>query len=219
MNKGPKLIAVLVVIFIFGIHLLVFESYQSLFSTFDKNENNYLAISTIKENDEDNNDEDNNDEDNNDDGGFDAKLCNKLYDTEICKKIEEEIKSKEIQSKEIKSSNKKLTKEEIQAEEITNKYLEPVNPPNPPSPVTPPPATTSHVTPPPATNNSPPLANVNTLDENQLIDAIASEISKLKNFDKNSITQALFELTQATAAQGGDVLKNLRQIGTTILQN
>jgi hypothetical protein len=77
MNKGPKLIAVLVVIFIFGIQLLVFESYQSLFPTSDKNDNNYLIISSTKENN-----------DNNDDGEFESKICNKLLDSETCKKIE-----------------------------------------------------------------------------------------------------------------------------------
>ncbi|MGE5633744.1 MAG: hypothetical protein ACM3VV_00795, partial [Deltaproteobacteria bacterium] len=107
MNKGPKLIAVLVVIFIFGIQLLVFESYQSLFPTSDKNDNNYLTFSAKKEKN------DNNDDNNDDDV---SKICNKLLDSETCKKIEEEIKSK----------TKKLTKE-TQEEAITSKYLEPAD--------------------------------------------------------------------------------------------
>jgi hypothetical protein len=40
MNKIAKLIAVLVVFFIFSIQLLVFESYQTLFPTSDENKNN-----------------------------------------------------------------------------------------------------------------------------------------------------------------------------------
>ena len=63
------------------------------------------------------------------------------------------------------------------------------------------------------------LLNLNTLDQNQLIDAISSKISQLQNFDKNKISQALFDLTKSTAAKGGDVMNSLRQIGTKILQN
>jgi hypothetical protein len=63
------------------------------------------------------------------------------------------------------------------------------------------------------------MENINTLDKNQLIDAISSRISQLQNFDKNKITQALLDLTQTTASNGGDVMKNLRLIGTTIIEN
>ena len=270
MNKEPKFIAVLVIVFIFGIQLLVIESYQSLFQTSEANKNNYFTISTIEEDDDDNNDggDDNNDggDDNNDGGDdnnenleFDSEICIKLLDSETCKKMEEEIKSKSEKSPSEKSTSEKLSKEDIQAEEIVNKYLEPVqpsqdqintmeqtnentqtdnfgnvpnditesginsqNPTSIPSSPTPTPTNTTVNTSPIDPSSSTPsfsLANVNTLGQNQLIDAIASEISKLKNFDKNSLTQALFELAQATAAQGGDVMKNLRQIGTTILQN
>ena len=51
------------------------------------------------------------------------------------------------------------------------------------------------------------------------MDAISSKISQLRNFEKNKISQALFDLTQNTAAKGGDVMNSLRQIGTKILQN
>ena len=120
MSKELTLIAVLVVIFIFGIQFLVFESYQS--SLF-KNDN---------DNDDDNN---NNDEDNNNnDREFKVKICEKLLDSETCEKIQEELKSKtkklskeEIQE-ELKSKTKKLSKEEIQEEQIRSKYLEPVDP-------------------------------------------------------------------------------------------
>src|SRR5215204_3792978 len=227
MNKEPTLIAVLVVIFIFGIQLLVIESYQtSLF----KNNND----------DDDNN---NNDDDDNNDGKFEAKICEKLLDSETCKKIEEELKSK----------TKKLTKEEIQAEQIRSRYLEPVDPnqntinnieqtnentqidnsepiqneiiksdsisqnlssPPPSSPSPPSPINTTD-----SSSISLSLLNLNTLDQNQLIDAISSKISQLRNFDKNKISQALFDLTKSTAAKGGDVMNSLRQIGTKILQN
>ena len=63
------------------------------------------------------------------------------------------------------------------------------------------------------------LENLNTLDQNQLIDSISLQISQIRSFDKNKISQALFDLTQGTVAKGGDVMKNLRQIGTIILQN
>src|SRR5215203_2330666 len=102
MNKGPKLIAVLVVIFIFGIQLFVFESYQS--SVFINN----------NDDDDDNNNKKNDDDNNKNDNNvikFKAKVCEKLLDSETCKKIEEELKS----------TTKKLNKEEIRAEEITNK--------------------------------------------------------------------------------------------------
>ncbi|MDF2770290.1 MAG: hypothetical protein K0S91_3128, partial [Nitrososphaeraceae archaeon] len=133
MNKGPKLIAVLVVIFMFSIQLLVFDSYQS--SVFNNNNNN--------DDDDDNN---NNDDDDNNDGEFEAKVCEKLLDSETCKKIADELKS----------STKKLSKEEIQAEQIRSKYLQPSPPPttSPPPPTTsPPPPTTS---PPPPTTSPPP---------------------------------------------------------------
>ena len=256
MNKGPKLIAVLVVVFIFSIQLLVFESDQSLFPSSDKNENNFFTISVFK-----GNNDDNDDDDNNGDGKFESQICGKLLDSETCKKIEEEIKS----------NTKKLTKEEIQAEEIRNKYLEPVepnqdtintieqtnentqignseqmqneiiksdslsqnqaSPPPPPSTATatspppPPPSTATANTPPPSASSSKTpslsLANLNTLDQNQLIDAISSKISQLRNFEKDKITQALSELTKTTATKGGagDVMKSLKQIGTTILKD
>jgi hypothetical protein len=241
MNKEPTLIAVLVVIFIFGIQLLVIESYQtSLF----KNNND----------DDDNN---NNDDDDNNDGKFEAKVCEKLLDSETCKKIEEELKSKtkKLTKEEIQSEQKtkKLTKEEIQAEQIRSRYLEPVDPnqntinnieqtnkntqignsepiqneiiksdPNPQNLSSPPPSSPSPPSPINTTDSSSislSLLNLNTLDQNQLIDAISSKISQLRNFDKNKISQALFDLTKSTAAKGGDVMNSLRQIGTKILQN
>ena len=52
-----------------------------------------------------------------------------------------------------------------------------------------------------------------------IIDAISAKISQLRNFEKNKISQVLIDLTQSTAAKGGDVMKSLRQIGTKILQN
>ena len=216
MNKTPKLIAVLVVIFIFGIQLLVFESYQSLFPTSDKNDNNYLFISSIKENNNNNDDDDEESE---------SVICTKLLDSETCKKIEKEIESK----------TKKLSKEELQAEEITSKYLEPVEPnqdknqasqPTPTSPstttsspsasVTPPP-----LSPPPSSSSTPALSlsNLNTLDQSQLIDAISSKISQLRTFEKTKITQALSMLAATTAAKGGNPIDSLRQIGTTILED
>ena len=211
MNKESKFIAVLVVIFIFSIQLLVFESYQS------KN----------------NNDDD--DDNNNDNVKFDFNTCKKLLDAETCKQIEDN----EII---FNTNTNQLSKEEMQAEEITRKYLEPVDPnqdtntilgqmrsqiiesentqnqgsltpyttPTPPSVTTPAP---------PSSIPSLSLENLNILDQNQLIDAISSKISQLRGFEKNKITQALFELTQGTAAKGGDVMKNLRQIGTTIIQD
>ena len=67
-------------------------------------------------------------------GNLKLKICEKLLDSETCKKIEEELKSKtkklskeEIQE-ELKSKTKKLSKEEIQEEQIRSKYLEPVDP-------------------------------------------------------------------------------------------
>jgi hypothetical protein len=48
------------------------------------------------------------------------------------------------------------------------------------------------------------IINVNALDENQLIDAIALKISEAHNFEKNKITQALNDLTEATPAKGGE---------------
>jgi hypothetical protein len=242
MNKEPTLIAVLVVIFIFGIQLLVIESYQtSLF----KNNND----------DDDNN---NNDDDDNNDGKFEAKVCEKLLDSETCKKIEEELKSKtkKLTKEEIQSEQKtkKLTKEEIQAEQIRSRYLEPVDPnqntinnieqtnkntqignsepiqneiiksdANPQNPSSPPPSSPSPPSPPINTTDSSSISlsllNLNTLDQNQLIDALSSKISQIRNFDKNKISQALFDLTKSTAAKGGDVMNSLRQIGTKILQN
>jgi hypothetical protein len=83
-----------------------------------------------------------------------------------------------------------------------------------PSPSTPSPINTSD-----SSSNSLSLANLNTLDQNQLIDAISSKISQVHNFEKNKITQAILDLTKATAAKGGDAMKNLRQIATIILKN
>ncbi|HEX5187115.1 MAG TPA: hypothetical protein VFV86_09520 [Nitrososphaeraceae archaeon] len=63
------------------------------------------------------------------------------------------------------------------------------------------------------------IENIKTLNKNQLIDAISIKVAELRNFDKNKITQALFDLTQITASKGGDVMKNLRLMGTTIIKN
>src|SRR5215204_6452810 len=239
MNKGPKLIAVLVVIFIFGIQLFVFESYQS--SVFINN-NDDDDDNNNKKNDDNNNNNNNNKKNDDNVIKFKAKVCEKLLDSETCKKIEEELKS----------TTKKLNKEEIRAEEITNKYLEPIDPNKntinniqqtnksiqignpesmqnkivksdansqnlsspPPTPPPSPPINTSD-----SSSNSLSLANLNTLDQNQLIDAISAKLSQLRNFEKNKISQVLIDLTQSTAAKGGDVMNSLRQIGTKILQN
>ena len=219
MNKEFTFIATLVVIFVFSIQFLVFEVYPS---RGDGNDNN----------------------DNNDNIKLDSKTCNILFDSNICKQIEEgKIK---LNINELAKGE--LNNEEIQSEEIIKKYLEspdpnqntlnilgqmrnkilesenqaPVNPyTNPPGPsVTNPPGPS--VTNPPGPSSTTPLLtieNLNILDQSQLIDAISSKISQLRTFDKNKISQALFDLTQATAAKGGDVMKNLRQIGTKILQN
>ena len=242
MNKEPTLIAVLVVIFIFGIQLLVIESYQT---------------SLFKNNDDDDDNNNDDDDDNDNDGKFDAKVCEELLDSETCKKIEEELKSKtkKLTKEEIQAEQKtkKLTKEEIQAEQIRSRYLEPVDPnqntinnieqtnentqignsepiqneiiksdANPQNLSSPPPSSPSPPSPINTTDSSSislSLLNLNTLDQNQLIDAISSKISQLRNFDKNKISQALFDLTKSTAAKGGDVMNSLRQIGTKILQN
>jgi len=227
MNKEFTFIATLVVIFVFSIQFLVFEVYPS---RGDGNDNN----------------------DNNDNIKLDSKTCNRLFDSNICKQIEEgKIK---LNINELAKGE--LNNEEIQSEEIIKKYLEspdpnqntlnilgqmrnkilesenqaPVNPyTNPPGPsVTNPPGPSvtnppgPSVTNPPGPSSTTPLLtieNLNILDQSQLIDAISSKISQLRTFDKNKISQALFDLTQATAAKGGDVMKNLRQIGTKILQN
>jgi hypothetical protein len=86
-----------------------------------------------------------------------------------------------------------------------------------PSPASPPPPPT--INPPDSSTISLSLANLNTLDQNQLIDAISAKLSQLRNFEKNKISQVLIDLTQSTAAKGGDVMNSLRQIGTKILQN
>ncbi|MGH9981407.1 MAG: hypothetical protein ACRD6U_07630, partial [Nitrososphaeraceae archaeon] len=82
-----------------------------------------------------------------------------------------------------------------------------------------PPSTTSTKNTPDSSSISLSLANLNTLDQNQLVDAISSKLSQLRNFEKNKVTQVLIDLTQSTAAKGGDVMNSLRQIGTKILQN
>jgi hypothetical protein len=92
----------------------------------------------------------------------------------------------------------------------------PSSPSPSPSPASPPPPP---INTPESSSISLSLANLNTLDQNQLIDAISLKISQLRNFEKNKISQSLFDLTQSTAAKGGDVMNSLRQIGTKILQN
>ena len=82
-----------------------------------------------------------------------------------------------------------------------------------------PPSTTSTKNTPDSSSISLSLANLNTLDQNQFVDAISSKLSQLRNFEKNNVTQVLIDLTQSTAAKGGDVMNSLRQIGTKILQN
>ena len=269
MLNGRILVAVMMISFLIGIQLLILDSYQTLFPTYNKNENHYFTISA-DENDDDE-DEDAKDDDNKDEDAKDedlaSKICSKLLDSETCKKVVEEITKKDIITK-----PKKLTEEEIKAEAIKNKYLEPatptqdninnleqtneniqtgksevlqneipqpntINPPPPPGPMVsptetnppppgpfvPPTETTSPPPPPgpmiPPSNSSNSGVDLNTLDENELINAISFTISQVHNFDKNKITQALFELTASTKAKGGDVLKSLRQIGTIILEN
>ena len=247
MLTGRILAAVMIISFLICIQLLVLDSYQTLFPAYNKNENNYFTIS-VDENDDDK-DEDANDDDNDKDEDaktedLESKICNKLLDSETCKKIVEELTKKDIKIK-----PKKLTAEETQAEAIKNKYLEPAAPAQnninnleqtnentqpgnsevlqneitPPETITPPPSAATAPPPPapfvPPTTSSNSAVDLNTLDENQLIDTISLTISQANNFDKNKITQALFDLTASTKAKGGDILKSLRQIGTIILEN
>jgi hypothetical protein len=82
--------------------LLVFENEQQISQIFDSGNTNVFEVLASKEEEEED--------------SLEAKICNKLFDSETCEKIEVDTPVED----------KELTEEEIKAEAIINRYLEPV---------------------------------------------------------------------------------------------
>ncbi len=82
--------------------LLVFENEQQISQIFDSGNTDNFKVWASKQEEEEEED------------SLEAKICNKLFDSETCENIEGDKPDKE------------LTEEEIKAEAIINRYLEPV---------------------------------------------------------------------------------------------
>lgn len=172
MNKRIQLIAFLLVIFLFNIQLLMFDSYQSIFPNLENNNYDFDESEIVEKND------------------------NKEEDTKYTKedtqnKIVEPYNSdKTMITNEIVKSNSHTQNQSSHSSLSTN-----------------------------IPNSSSTSVNLNTLDQNQLIDMISLEISQAHNIEKNKIKQALIDLTESTQAKRGDVMKSLRQIATLIIKD
>jgi hypothetical protein len=193
MNKIAKLIAVLVVFFIFSIQLLVFESYQTLFPTSDENKNNDF---------DDSEEEQSTDEEDEPRYG-EEQVQSKTPESYKPRYGEEQVQSKTPES--YKPQNNIIENEILKSNNNSQKQFSPSPSPSPPL----------------KTLNAPSKSsiNLNALDQNQLIDMISLKISQTHNVEKNKITQALIDETEKTKSKGGDVMKTLRQIATIIIKN
>ena len=64
-----------------------------------------------------------------------------------------------------------------------------------------------------------PQQNLNNLDQQQLVDLIATEISTANNIDKNKVMQAVNDLSESTKAKGGNVIESLQKIAGLVLND
>ena len=74
----------------------------------------------------------------------------------------------------------------------------------------------------PPVNNPPVSTNtqsLNNLNQVQLVDLIASEISNANNIDNNKVIQAVNDLSESTKANGGNVIESLKKIAGTVLND
>ena len=189
MNKIAKLIAVLVVFFIFSIQLLFFESYQTLFPTSDENQNN----------DFDDSEEEQSADEEDEPGYGKEQIQSKTSESYKPGYGKEQIQSKTSES--FKPQNNIIENEILKSNNNSQKQFSP----SPPLNALNAPGKSS--------------INLNALDQNQLIDMISLKISQAHNVEKNKITQALIDETEKTKSKGGDVMKTLRQIATIIIKN
>ncbi len=195
MNKIAKLIAVLVVFFIFSIQLLIFESYQTLFPTSEDNENN----------DFDDSEEEQSPDEENEPGYGKEQVRSKTSESYKPGYGKEQVQSKTSES--YKPQNNIIENEILKSNNNSQKQFSSSPSPSPSPPLKAP--------------NAPIKSsiNLNALDQNQLIDMISLKISQTHNFEKNKITQALIDETEKTKTKGGDVMKFLRQMATIIIKN
>ena len=77
------------------------------------------------------------------------------------------------------------------------------------------PSTNTTTNPPPAisTNTN---QNLNNLNQQQLIDLIATTISNANNIEKNKVILALNDMIEPIKAKGGNVIESLKRIENVI---
>jgi hypothetical protein len=177
-----------------------------------------------------------------DEDSLEQKICNKLFESETCEKVQEK---------------EELTEEEIKAAAIINRYLEPVesekksiddslnNETEIDSSISSSSSTIllNEVESKDSTNSNQQINNgpqstqinqssinyqnvlnntqsLNNLTQEQLIYKISSTINQVNpQIDKNQIIQALQNIIKNTQLKGGDVITSLRKITENILQN
>ena len=62
-----------------------------------------------------------------------------------------------------------------------------------------------------------PQQNLNNLNQDQLVDLIATAISNANNnIDKNKVIQVINELSQKEKAKGGNVIESLQRIANVV---
>ena len=76
--------------------------------------------------------------------------------------------------------------------------------------------TNESITNPPVSTNT---QNFNNLNQQQLVDLIASTISIVNNIDKNKVIQTINDMIEPTKAKGGNVIDSLKNIAKFVLND
>jgi len=79
-------------------------------------------------------------------------------------------------------------------------------------------AATSPLSPQPQSlpQQQPQQQNINDLDQQQLVDLIATTLSNANNIDKNKIVQTVNDMIEPIKAKGGNVIESLKRIANVI---
>jgi hypothetical protein len=251
MNRIPNLYTLVVMGFLSFILLTVLNNQPNSQILYSFHSDYFKQVwASTEEEEEDDDDEDNDGEEKEEkEDSAELQICNKLFESEACKKIEEE--------------NKELTEEEIKAEAIRNRYFEPAKleeekksiidnnlnseteivstnvgvDSNSRSSILPNEIETTNVTNTkesidnvsptlkihkPSINNQNVLTNsqsLDTLNQFQLIDLIASTISTANDIDKNRIILSLNDLIEPTKSKGGNVIYLLKKIADGVVKD
>jgi hypothetical protein len=71
----------------------------------------------------------------------------------------------------------------------------------------------------PSNTTSTNIQNLNNLNQDQLVDLIATEISTANNIDKNKLIQVINDLSESTKAKGANVIDSLKRLAGVVLND